>query len=1280
MPADQVPTHGVFLPSKLIKRLAEGRGLVLLNPDPSMYQPDTTYLVVDAASVVGTVTPGESRAAPAEEAFKLDHGYKAQGMAKRWPDAEEVTVWPVEFSPLVERVPLAVQASMEYGEVFKVSLDAPVVPLTAEAVEAIREAKRGARSWVQGVGAFMGEVGGHVGPATGALLAVMPRASQGLQDALKSIAVQGGTRAPVSDFTALVDHLGPTVRKLAQHLPPGPLQDDMEARADYLEALAPAVRYAKAALPALKLPDPLWVVKRLTADKEAGFLSGRPRSARQGRDQYLVNEKGMKEGTPEVYAQPYAWAIVRTGEPRQVDHADLASLPLDSFTRAEWKDRTGDTPWYIPIQLVRALDPPVELREAPPGRRFASGLDLEAAAVTKADLPDPTDLRTMDQRPLLVVHDELVADWEERYQGNSKVPGREDLINAILFTRQEIERRGTDLPELPGALDAELGALEGAKQKQARATAEIKAGSGNTLPPITLAQVLDGMRKPIVLRRGVVTVTGSVCNQGATRNDVDVLIQGPMDDGLRKVVEFRLGRSFPATISQRLSFLHDPELGGPFTDHVEAFDLVLVPRDRHDLIEMRAVEKAGDPLLDMPPKRGPRQAVFQYHWRGKTLHGDLRFKVGSDFLVGWTLLLQKPGVPEADTVANARDLARTFNADGGRYNKDMVAPEGIQATPKKRQPVEWLHVTGEHIEPGEVGATTNLPGIIVEVPGGPEFVELGVQKAWFHEYFLTGGDKLIGRLMFRQLPQSSQSDQPFWRAIMSKEFLPSVLDRRAVNTKSMPPDGYSWIPVSLERVTPKEFRYWEHKGEEARKIRDALVDARFFTKDNVKIVNGQFARVDSTRKYHLYIPDGMEARDVVKQPERAPWVMVHQVWKGQQVTRTGPSREVWRFGLERKGHPVQFELQSDPDETGTVSAIMKPLKGNALWDLEGEIEPGKAYGGDVFNNTKATPSVITRLDKGTATILEDGPGRVQLRLRGDKLRGVFTLEQEEEGSDQWMWSRVEGSTPQVDKEDPVEEPKVEERQIAAKAIEGAEGSMDMAVGPVPDPVMWSNVVEVGGESYVAIGAVGADAGVSAGDVIAVNVLDVTYKRDAEGKQHLRCGGSIVKAGADQLVPFTPAQVLDLLRPAEFNKYVDTVIGNLLKIVKADQDGQGASDRCFVFGEVLVPNIGTTEGEDSQGDTYTVQDVEEACYSFMRHGHRHGLMHSQFIDGKITLLENYLMPMDVTLKDQGGQDRTIPKGTWMMKCEVLDPELKAAVRAGQLTGFSVGGSGIRTRVG
>lgn len=1874
-------SSGVFLPTKIIKRLAEGAPTVVLSPESTFYEKDKSYLLVDATRVMGLVTMGEPQTLPLSEAAKSDHGYKPGHIKKLWPEAAQLTVWPVEYTPLAESVPLAVQGSMAYGATFKLDLDAPLLPLAPSQVEAVREAKKLAKAWAQAAPGFLAQAA-PMGPATGSIVLSVQGIAQALQDALGQLHIQAPIRAPSDDFEALTAALNPLLAKLEAGLPEGDLREEMRFQAAFNRVLQAALPFTKRALPVLKLPDPLWVVKRLVAGKRAGFLSGRPRQGRVGQDQILVNELREKEGTPEVYAKPFAWAIIRASEPELVQHDELDALSLDKFTEAEWKERRDEQPWYIPLQLVRAMDPPIELREAPAGRRFASSIDLEAAGVRKQALPDPTTLDEMKADDLRRVHGELVARWEKDYKGTDRTQGREDLINAIIFVRQEFVRRGIEPPEIPEELDSELSALIGAK----RDTAEIRSGSGNDLAPITLPQVLEHVKKPIRLRRGVVTIVGSLCNQGATRNDVDVLLQGPMDDGLRRVIEFRVGRSLPAHISQRVSYLHDPELGGPFTDHVEAFDLMLVPRPKFEIIEMRAEEvgKADDPLLDMPPRRGPQSMSFQFHWRGRTLHADIRFKVAKDYLVGWTMLLQKAGIPQPKNLSEAKRMAATFDPDGGTYNKDFLAPEGIMATPKSRQPIAWLHIEGEFIEPGEVGATRLLPGLIVEVPDSPEFVEFGClppgemiptergvlpiegilegdrimgsdgqavrvhstfkraykgnmlkiipthhspimltpnhpvmaasleqrlgkeyirvrdikphlldwkwrradqlapgdwvrvprinprgkplsldygaersiplegdfawllglfvgdghasdlsgqvsfyinekdkqtqdrcrsvlqrlgyrvgvrqkrgcvsiyvsdwdlacslrdvfynedrkktvpmwicaagredlrsfirgwfdadgsegvkqysiattsdaaarilpwimlhagipasvgryykrdrkarsphiysirwvkhawdirshavqpkqkrpriidlddggwamkvrsieavpfdgivynletddnticlpllthnsQKTWFHEYFLSGGKTMNGRLMFRLLPQEreEETDLPFWRCFLSKEFLPSVLNRRAVKQKTMPPDGFSWIPVSLEKVTPKEFRYWEHKGAKAREVRDALVDARFFTEKNVRLVNGQIARVEEERKYVLSLPEGMDASEIIKEAPRAKWVLVYQSWKGQRVVRGGPTREVWRLGLDIGGKLRQFELQTDPLAEEQVSAIAKPMKGRSLWELEGDIEPGKSYEGDVWNDTKATPSSMKRMDGGVATVLESGPSMIRLRLRGKKLRGVYVLEAEEEDSPIWLWSQSEGpGQPRVEAEkaepemrdnvqvwDPkripadanrtndrskfrppalfkpmkvaprptneyteleevrqiategnlkagiVVEPKLngfrlvaeawdestliftedeqrdlskvlpgfteevkslgkplmldgegmgvdekgnmlprrelaqfrgkepiddtrfrylafgllfdpkegnqlaesyldQKRRLAAllkghkgkriqlvehrvahtwdelkKAIEwaskqpGSEGAMfkvatstyslggenDLwakykktreiaaivydrhpvkgspgvfnlfcAVGPVKDPKRWQETVEVGGKHYTVIGKTGnAKTSAKAGDVIVADVLEILYERDAKGRQRLHWFGppSLVSPEPVDRKPFTTDAVINLLQPGEFKKHVDTVIGNLLQLINK-ADGPKEADPCYVFGEVLVPIIGTGEPPDTQGDAYSKKDVEDACYFFMKQGHKLGLMHQQYLGGKVVLLENYLMPLDVTLKDMDGNDRKIPAGTWMMKLEIVDPEVKRAVREKKLTGFSIGGTGVRTRM-
>lgn len=561
-----------------------------------------------------------------------------------------------------------------------------------------------------------------------------------------------------------------------------------------------------------------------------------------------------------------------------------------------------------------------------------------------------------------------------------------------------------------------------------RSTAEILDSGVRAGQEIQLSDVLQHV-KPIVLRRNAVTLVGGIVNWGKSQNDVDVLIKGPIGEDLEHVMKFRLGRMMPDPINQRVQFLQDDDLGGPFTDHIELYDLWLVPRTHKvvddptakafGVIEMRDLleKQKDDPLLDLPKSRGKHRAVYQYHFRGRSLHTDLRLQV-NDHLVGWTIANQKADrVPSVATVRDARRLARRFDRDGSYFEKPWVAPSGLFATPKTRMPVAWLDMDDEVFEPGEIGATANEAGVLVRVTAPSLRVEFGLQKAWSHEYFFTGDPKFSGRLFFRLLRGRGGSPveedggrvtpegETFWRSFWTKDLLPSVLNRRSVRTKSMPPDGYSAIPVALEQVTPKEFRYWDHKGEDARKVRDDLVESKFFTAENVAVVGNEIRRVI----HKTYLDLGND-RSVAKQG-RVPYTVAWQYWKGQRVVRDAPSRQVWHLMFPAKGGGFHaWTLQSDPlSGAGQISGVYRSVKEGDLMNYEGAVDPGAKIGGEVLNESKATPSWIRRVDRGQIEILESGDGSFKIRFRGGKLRGTFSLEREEEGSEFWLL-RSDGET------------------------------------------------------------------------------------------------------------------------------------------------------------------------------------------------------------------------------------------------------------------------------
>ena len=120
--------------------------------------------------------------------------------------------------------------------------------------------------------------------------------------------------------------------------------------------------------------------------------------------------------------------------------------------------------------------------------------------------------------------------------------------------------------------------------------------------------------------------------------------------------------------------------------------------------------------------------------------------------------------------------------------------------------------------------------------------------------------------------------------------------------------------------------------------------------------------------------------------------------------------------------------------------------------------------------------------------------------------------------------------------------------------------------------------------------------------------------------------------------------------------------SLIKLLKAEEGGEER----FIMGVVLEPEV-----EDSQGDIYDVAEVRAAAHKFMEDARRIGLMHKQMLGQGAAILENFLAPVNFKI---GGQK--VKKGTWLMGIRVIDDKVWSAVKSGELTGLSIGGSALR----
>lgn len=95
--------------------------------------------------------------------------------------------------------------------------------------------------------------------------------------------------------------------------------------------------------------------------------------------------------------------------------------------------------------------------------------------------------------------------------------------------------------------------------------------------------------------------------------------------------------------------------------------------------------------------------------------------------------------------------------------------------------------------------------------------------------------------------------------------------------------------------------------------------------------------------------------------------------------------------------------------------------------------------------------------------------------------------------------------------------------------------------------------------------------------------------------------------------------------------------------------------------------------DSQGDTIDASEVRKAAHLFLRRyneGTTLGLMHQEFEDIGIRVVESYIAPIDFEL---GGQ--SVKKGSWVMTIHVISDDIWVRIKDGELTGFSIGGVAV-----
>jgi hypothetical protein len=108
-----------------------------------------------------------------------------------------------------------------------------------------------------------------------------------------------------------------------------------------------------------------------------------------------------------------------------------------------------------------------------------------------------------------------------------------------------------------------------------------------------------------------------------------------------------------------------------------------------------------------------------------------------------------------------------------------------------------------------------------------------------------------------------------------------------------------------------------------------------------------------------------------------------------------------------------------------------------------------------------------------------------------------------------------------------------------------------------------------------------------------------------------------------------------------------------------------SDQQIVYGVVSEPNV-----IDLQGDRLSKSEIRAACHKFMQTSQRIGKEHSGV--AKASIIESYIAPTDFKCNGQ-----VVKSGSWVMAVKIHDNDLWQAVKKGDITGFSIAGTGTRT---
>ena len=396
---------------------------------------------------------------------------------------------------------------------------------------------------------------------------------------------------------------------------------------------------------------------------------------------------------------------------------------------------------------------------------------------------------------------------------------------------------------------------------------------------------------------------------------------------------------------------------------------------------------------DVPEENNEYKYVTQLHFRGKSVHMDLRLQISDSILKGWTLLMQLPNYPKKEVLTleeaekyikdnHAKVDLKTGKLKLRKISSGIIRKTSIEAVQKADEPLEWLDVHG--IAPiGTPGATANNPGVFYIWDKGK--VEFGSFKSYFYEYFLDG-NKFSGRYIVRLLSHKMNENilstakipdeteirtQGYWLFIEPDDQTPYILSEKAVEDGYISPFGYSYLPKNVRNNVPSEYQYWKIKNLKDRiKTRDLLVSSL----DNLNI------KFSENTTYKLF---------------RIIWKRHDKDGNPVVVIRWSPSTEIYLLKISDK----IFELNGNLLNSKSISGFLFNKKPDIDLDsiTKTTINPGLN-----INPTKNTWCEIEKISEGKTIIYTDKENFKKFKL-GNKLY----IAKKEDNTSIWEVSRSE---------------------------------------------------------------------------------------------------------------------------------------------------------------------------------------------------------------------------------------------------------------------------------